>query len=106
MEWVESDFDFVNTTVDGRNPKQPTGIYKNLVKSWVFSTNLNWWMPDFSHQAINRSTIILEQCCQVPRVIGKAGAIIKELRQVGISNSISEIAIGKRTSPLFSSVFF
>ena len=34
------------------------------------------------------TTIILEMLlsnCQVPRVIGKAGAIIKELRQAGIS---------------------
>ena len=34
-------------TVDERNPKQPPGMYKFPVKNGWYTTNLNWWSPDF-----------------------------------------------------------
>ena len=39
---------FYQDTVDGRNPAPP-GMYKTLsIMGWT--TNLNWWTPDFFHQ--------------------------------------------------------
>ena len=34
----------LHNSVDGRNPKQPPGMYKNPVNYGISTTNLNWWV--------------------------------------------------------------
>ena len=70
--WVQFDFDFqikepkvYHDTVDGRHPKQPTGMYKNLVNDYIMEKNLPTSTGEFTGfppSITSTSTCLYTQC--------------------------------------------
>ena len=62
--------------VDGRNPKQPPGMYKNLEDKWDKLPILNWWSQDF--RTINSRRYIFIPARGFSIVMGKESCPLQQ----------------------------